>query len=140
MHRKKTSEANAIPLKDRFPRRDRRYQVHKPAAGRNDRRDGLLRAAIPQSSPNSTHGSQPLRSSRSRASQTSVVSRNVDRLVSHTQRVDQNITFGSRAHAQAEPTAIFSEKILRAIRKIGRHVSAEKKLFSVRRKKADARE
>ena len=60
------------------------------------------------------------------------------RLVSQIARVHQNITLGSKAHAQPEPTPTFSEKIRRAIRKIGMHVSAEKRLFTLSSTKADA--
>jgi hypothetical protein len=52
--------------------------------------------------------------------------------------VHQNITLGSKAHAHAEPTATLSEKTLRAIRKIGMQVSAEKMLLSVSNTNADA--
>ncbi len=48
--------------------------------------------------------------------------------------------FGSRAHAHAEPTATFPEKIRRAIRKIGMQVSAEKTLLSDSSTNADALE
>ena len=53
-------------------------------------------------------------------------------------RVHQNITLGSKAHAQADPTTTFSEKIRRAIRKIGMHVSAENRLFTLSSTKAAA--
>ena len=48
------------------------------------------------------------------------------------------MTLGSKAQAQADPTATFSEKILRAIRKIGTQVSAEKTLLIVSSTNADA--
>ena len=54
-----------------------------------------------------------------------------EKLVSHTQRVHQYITWGSSAQVHAEPTATFSLKILRAIRKIGMQVRAEKMLLMV---------
>ena len=60
------------------------------------------------------------------------------RLVSQMARVHQNITLGSKAHAQAAPTATLSENIRRAIRKIGMQVSAEKRLFTLSSTKADA--
>jgi hypothetical protein len=50
------------------------------------------------------------------------------------------MTYGRRAQVQAEATATFSEKIRRAMRKIGMQVSAEKKLLRLRSTKADARE
>ena len=69
-----------------------------------------------------------------------VVSRSAAKLVSQTQRVHQNMTLGRSAQAHAEPTATFSEKILRAIRKIGTQVSVEKTLFIVSSTNADALE
>src|SRR5580658_10061811 len=140
MQAKNTIEASTTPPKDFLPRRVRRYQAHNPAAGRNDNKEVLLSAMMPQSNPNSNHGSQPSRSSIVSASQIIVVSSSAARLVSQIARVHQNMTLGSRAHAHAEPTATFSEKIRRAIRKIGKQVSAEKTLFSVRRTNADALE
>src|ERR1700739_1894785 len=138
IHARKTPDASTTPAKDRLPRCARRYHAHNPAAGRNDSREVLLSAARPQSSPNSTHGSQPSRSSRVSASQKMVVRSSVDKLVSQTQRVDQNMTFGSSVQAHAEPTATFSEKIRRAIKKMGMQVNAEKRLFNVSSTKADA--
>ncbi len=95
---------------------------------------------MPQSNPNSNQGRRPSRSSRVRASQISVANRSADRLVSHTERVHQNMTLGNKAQAQADPTATFSENMRRATRKIGTQVSAEKKLFSVSRTNAAALE
>jgi hypothetical protein len=46
--------------------------------------------------------------------------------------------FGSNAHAQADPTATFSENMRRAIQKIGTHVNAEHTLLSVSITKAEA--
>src|ERR1700733_7668303 len=140
MQAKKTTEARTMPAIDCLPRCARRYQAHNPATGRNESREVLVSAAIPQSSPNWIHGSRPSRSSRVNASQKIAASRSADKLVSQTQRVHQNITLGSNAHPHVEPTATFSEKILRAIRKIGTHVSAEKTLLSVSRTNADALE
>ena len=140
MQAKKTIDASTTPPRDRLPHCARRYQAHNPAAGRNESREVLLNAVMPQSKPNSIQGIQPSRSSRVRASQKIVVSNNAARLVSQIARVHQNMTFGSRAQAHAEPTATFSEKILRAIRKIGMQVSAEKTLFVVSSTKADALE
>ncbi len=74
------------------------------------------------------------------ASQKITANSRVEKLVSHTQRVHQYMTYGRRPHVQAEPTATFSEKIRRAIRKIGMQVSAEKTLLTVSSTKADARE
>jgi hypothetical protein len=51
--------------------------------------------------------------------------------------VHQYITLGSSAHAHADPTATFTEKIRRAMRKIGIHVSAENTLFIVNSTNAD---
>ena len=126
------------PAMDRLPPFARRYQAHNPAAGRNDSSDVLVSAAIPHSSPNLIQGNQPSLSSRVSASQKIVASSSADKLVSHTQRVHQNMTFGSKAHAHAEPTATFSEKIRRAIKKIGMQVKAEKMLLMVSRTNADA--
>src|SRR5579872_2283599 len=131
MHAKKMTAASTTPAIDRLPHFARRYHVHNPAAGRNDSREVLLRAVMPQSSPNLIHGSQPSRSSMVSASQKIVVRSSAARLVSHTARAHQNMTFGSKAHAQAEPTATFSENIRCAIRKIGMQVSAEKMLLIV---------
>src|SRR5580658_387514 len=140
MHAKNTTEASTTPAKDCLPLRARRYHAHKPAAGRNDNNDVLLSAVTPHSSPNWNQGSQPSRSSSVSASQKIVVSSSAARLVSQIARVHQNITLGSRAHAQAEPTATFSENIRRAIRKIGTQVRAEKVLFIVSNTNADALE
>src|SRR5450432_625060 len=138
MHAKKMADASATPANDRLPRFARRIHAHRPAAGRNDNREVLLSAVMPHSSPNSSHGSQPSRSCKVRASKKVEASSSAARLVSQIERVHQNRTFGSRAHAQAEPTATFSEKIRLAIRKIGTHVSAEKMLLIVSSMNADA--
>jgi hypothetical protein len=50
------------------------------------------------------------------------------------------MTLGSKAQAQADPTATFSEKMRRAIRKIGIQASAENRLLSVNSVNADALE
>jgi hypothetical protein len=52
--------------------------------------------------------------------------------------VHQNITFGNRAQAHADPTATLSEKILRPVRKMGMQVSAEKTLLSASKTNAEA--
>src|SRR5260370_27426337 len=140
MHARKTTAARTILARDRLPRFARRYQAHNPAAGRNDRRTVLLNAAMPQSNPNSNQGSQPSRSSRVSATHRIVASRSADRLVSQTHFVYQYITLGSKAHAHAEPTATFSEKTRRAMRKIGIQVSAEKMLLMVKSTNAEALE
>src|ERR1700686_1309293 len=138
MHAKKTIEASTTPENDRLPPFARRYQIHNPAAGRKESREVPFRAIRPQSTPNSSQGSQPSRSSRVRASQITVASSRADRLVSQTARVHQNITLGSSAHAHADITATFSENIRFAMRKIGIHVSAEKTLLSTSSTKAEA--
>src|SRR3974390_64443 len=101
-------------------------------------RDVLFNATIPQSSPNSSQGRQPSRSSMVSESQRITASRSADKLVSQMARVHQNMTLGSRAQAHAEPMATFSENIRRAIRKMGRQVSAEQMLFMVSSTKAEA--
>src|SRR5215831_7986314 len=138
MHAKKISDAATTPGNDRFPRCARLYHAHKPAAGRKESREVPFRAISPHSTPNSIQGSQPSRSSSVSASQNAVASSRAERLVSHTARVHQNITLGSKAHAHAEPTATFSEKTRLAIRKVGMQVRAEKALFSVKSTKAEA--
>src|SRR5947209_5089849 len=133
-----TMAASTTPEIDRLPRLARRYQAHKPDAGRKESNDVLLSAARPQSKPNCSHGSKPSRSSNVRVNQKMVAMSRAARLVSQMARVHQNITLGSKAHAQADPTTTFSEKIRRAIRKIGMHVSAENRLFTVSSTKAAA--
>src|SRR5258708_13432683 len=81
---KKTTDAKTTPAKDRLPRFARRIQAHNPAAGRKDSREVLLNAVIPHSSPNSTQGSQPSRSSKFSVSQTMDANRNAARLFSQT--------------------------------------------------------
>src|SRR5579859_4513604 len=126
-----SADANTTTPSDRLPIFARWYQAHRPAAGRNASSDVPFSAIRPQSAPNSIHGSQPSRSSRVSASQITVAKSSADRLVSQITRVHQKITFGSRAHAHDDPMATFSEKMRRAIRKIGTHVSAEKMLLIV---------
>src|SRR5579871_2671790 len=140
MQAKNMTDERATPTNERFLAFARRYQAHNPAAGKNDKREALFSVRIPHSSPNSTHGQRPSRSSIVKASHRITDSKRADSVVSHIQRVDQNITFGNRAHAQAEPTATFSEKVLRAILKIGTHVKAENALFSVSRTNAEVLE
>ena len=140
MQAKKTTEASTTPPIDFLPRCARRRQAHSPAAGRNNRSAVPFNAVMPQRNPNSNQGSQPSRSSKVRASQTMAASSSADKLVSQTQRVHQNITFGSNAQAHAEPTATLSEKMRLAIRKIGMQVRAEKRLLIASRTNADARE
>ena len=69
-----------------------------------------------------------------------VVINSAARLVSQIARVHQKITLGNSAHAHADPTATFSEKIRRAIRKIGMQVRAENTLLIASSTKADALE
>src|SRR5579864_1559755 len=133
MQAQKTTEARTTPANDGRPRLERRYQAHITEAGRNDKSTVLFNATMPHRSPNSSHGTRPSRSSSVSAIHKMVVSSNADKLVSHTQRVHQKITLGSRAQAQAEPTATFSEKTRRAIKNIGIQVSAEKRLLILSR-------
>ena len=100
----------------------------------------LFSAATPHSNPKPNHGGQPSRSSIVRVSQKIVASNNAERLVSHTQRVHQNITLGSKAQAQADHTATFIEKIRRAIRKIGIQVRAEQRLLKANKTNAEVLE
>ena len=72
-------------------------------------------------------------------SQKITASNSAARLVSHTQRVHQKMTDGSRAHVHADHTATLSSKHLLAIRNIGMQVSAEKTLLRLSRTKAEAR-
>src|SRR5215831_15531998 len=109
MHAKKISDASATPANEFFPRFARPYHAHKPAAGRNESREVPFSAMSPHNTPNSTQARQPARSSNVSASQNAVASSKAERLVSHTARVHQNITLGSSAHAQEDPTATFSE-------------------------------
>src|SRR5271165_2838365 len=129
---------SATPASDCLPRFRRRYHAHKPEAGRNASREVLASAAIPQSSPNWIHGTNPSLSSRSSVSQKTSASSNAARLVSHTQRVHQYITGGIIAHSQPVQTASFSSKHRLAIRKMGIQVSAEKKLLMLRSTSAEA--
>src|SRR5215469_7611902 len=138
MHAKNTIDASTTPAKDLLPTFARRYQAQSPAAGRNDNREVPFSAMTPHNAPNSSQGSQPSRPSNVSASQKTVVRSRAERLVSQTARVHQNITLGSSAHAHAAPTATVSENIRLAIRKIGMHVKAEKRLLSVSSTKAEA--
>src|SRR3954470_14217511 len=126
------------PAKDRFPVLHRRYHGHNPDAGRNVTSEVLVSTATPQSRPNAIHGVAPSKFSNSNASQKIIASKNAARLVSHTQRVDQYMIVGNSAQPHALHTATFSLKHLRAIRKIGTHVNAEKILLIVRRMNAEA--
>src|SRR5579871_332321 len=138
MQAKKIIEARTTPGSELFPRFARRDHAHKPAAGRNDSREVLFSAAIPQSAPNSSHGIQPSRSSRVSVSQKITASSSAERLVSQISRVHQNITFGSKAQAHAEPIATFLEKLRRAIWKMGMQVSAEQAELKVSSTNAEA--
>ena len=60
------------------------------------------------------------------------------RLVSHTQRVHQYMTAGSKAQSQAVQTATVSSKHRLPIRKMGMQVSAEKTLLMPSKTNADA--
>ena len=140
MHAKKMTAESTTPVSDRFPIFARRYQAHNPAAGKNDKREVLVSAMIPHSRPNSSQGHDPSRSSSVNVNQTTVANSSADKLVSQIHRVHQNMTFGSSAHAHADPTATLSEKIRRAILKIGTQVSAEHALLNVSSTKADALE
>src|SRR3954451_8119026 len=138
MHAKKMHDASTTPPNDRFLTLERRYQAHNPAAGRNASREVPFHAISPHSPPNASQGPQPSRSSIVSATQKTVVSSKADKLVSHPARVHQNITFGSSAHAHAEPTATFSENMRFAIRKTGMQVRAENTLFSTSSTNAEA--
>src|SRR5215469_9092613 len=85
--------------------------------------------AIPLSNPNCTQGLRPSRFSKSSANQKMVVSNRADKLVSHTHRVHQYITYGNRLQNHADHTATFSPKHRRPIKKMGIEVSAEKMLL-----------
>src|SRR5437899_9712555 len=138
MHKRNKADASTTPLKDGLPRLNRRYQAHTPETGRNESSALLVSAATPQSRPNCSHGRSPSLSSISRASEKIAASKSAARLVSHTQRVHQNITDGSSTQAQAVHTATFSLKHRLAIRKIGMQVSAEKKLWMLSKTSAAA--
>src|SRR5581483_6848074 len=129
-HATNTIDATATPATEVLRAFDRRYQAHNPAAGRNERREVLFSAAAAHSVPNSSHGRNPIRSSNVSAIQKMAANSNAERLVSQIQRVHQKITLGRRAHAHEDQMATFSEKILRAIRKIGTHVNAEQILLN----------
>src|SRR5713226_6640401 len=116
------------PTSDGLPFFQRRYQAHKPDAGRNESREVLVSAATPQSRPNAIHGFAPSISSSCRVNQKMTARSSAARLVSQTQRVHQYITDGSSAHDQALQTATFSLKHFRPIRKMGTQVRAETKL------------
>jgi len=60
-------------------------------SGRNATSTVLFSAAIPQSTPNSTQGRRPSRSSIVSASQKITANSSADKLVSHTHRVHQNM-------------------------------------------------
>src|SRR5438309_11119599 len=134
----KNSVASNTPLSDVFPAFQRRYHGHSPNAGKNASREVLVKAATPQSRPKAIHILAPSSSSSFSVSQKMIARSSVARLVSHTQRVLQYITVGSRAHPQAVHTATLSLKHLRAIRKIGMQVRAEKMLLRLNRIRAEA--
>src|SRR5690348_16408600 len=87
----------------------RLHNTHKNENGRNDRQVGLVSAVTPQSAPKPTNANTP-RFSISSVSQKIMLSRNAVRLVSHTHRTDQYITYGSTAHVHADHSATFSSK------------------------------
>src|SRR5579863_6154570 len=138
MQPKKTSDASTTPPNEVLPRLERRPHAHNPAGGKNASREVPFNAMMPHSNPNSNQGSHPSRSSSVSATQKISASSRADRLVSHTARVHQNITFGSSAQAHADHTATFSENTLRPIQKIGMQVSAEKRLFKASNTNAEA--
>src|SRR5579872_1730460 len=140
MQAMKTRDATVTPNKDGLPRLARWYQAQSPEAGRKAISTVLFSAAIAHRRPKSIHGFMPSRSSMVRVSQKIMATSRAEKLVSHTQRVHQYITWGSSAQVHAEPTATFSLKILRAIRKIGMQVRAEKMLLMVSRMNAEDRE
>jgi len=115
----------------------RRYHAHSPDAGRNESREVLVNAPTPHSRPNPIQGPVPSASSSRNVSQKITVRSSAARLVSHTHRVDQNITDGRTAHIHAVHTATFSLKHFRAIRKIGIEVNAENRLLMLSRVNAD---
>src|ERR1700674_5715357 len=133
------TDARITPPNERLPSLARWYQTHNPETGRKDSRAVLVSAAMPHSKPNCSHDFVPSVSSISSVSQKIIASSSAARLVSHTQRVHQKMTEGSRAQVQAVHTATFSSKHLFAIRKIGMQVSAEKILLRLRRTQAEAR-
>src|SRR6267143_3669933 len=92
MQAKKIAAATTTPLSDGLYFFARRYHAHNPEAGKNATSTVLASAASPQSSPNASHGFRPSRSSMVSVSQKRLVSRSAEKLVSHTQRVHQNIT------------------------------------------------
>src|SRR5882672_9422414 len=131
-------EARMIPARERLLSFQRRYQIQSPEAGRKASNEVFVRAAMPQISPNSSHGFQSSFSSITSVSQKSTASKSAARLVSHTQRVHQYVTDGRSAHVQELQTATFSLKHRFAIKKIGIPVRAEKMLLMVSRINADA--
>src|SRR5580704_4423286 len=134
----KTTDASTTPPSERLPRFQRRCQGHNPETGRKASREVLVRALTPHSNPNHSHGFHPSFSSSSRVSQKITASSRAARLVSHTQRVHQYMTDGSKAQSHEVQTATFSLKQRLAIRKIGMQVSAEKTLLMLSRTNAEA--
>src|SRR5262249_24686141 len=93
---------------------------------------------MPHSRPNTIQDFVPSVSSSCNVNQKITARISAVRLVSHTQRVHQYITEGKSAHSQVVPTATFSLKHFRAIKKSRMQVSAENKLFMPRRIRAEA--
>src|SRR6266851_3110125 len=118
----KNNAANTPPASADLPFFEDPYQAHNPEGGRNESREVLVRATTPQSMPNAIQGMTPVSSSISSVSQKITASSSAARLVSHTERVDQNMAKGSSAHIQEVQTATFSLKHRRAMRKTGMQV------------------
>src|SRR5579862_410810 len=72
--------ARTTPAKDFLPARPRLYHAYRPEAGRNERSDGLLRAATPHIRPKRSHDFTPSESSIEAAIQKIVVIRSAERL------------------------------------------------------------
>ena len=139
MHARNIEAAKIIFAKDCLCAFDLRYQTHNPDAGKKLNREVLTNAAIPHSSPQQAQTVNRSLSSRVSVSQKIRANSNAARLVSQTQRVHQKITGGRTAHAQALHFAMRLSKHRRAIKKIGKQVSAENKLLMHNMTIADAR-
>src|SRR5271154_1577103 len=88
----KTTEASTTPANEGLCRFVRLYHAQNPEAGRKAINTVLFSAAIPQNRPNQSQGPSPSRSSMVNANQKITANSSAEKLVSHTQRVHQNMT------------------------------------------------
>src|ERR1700734_1994511 len=118
--------------------RRRRSQSQPSKMGKIPAITGLVNAAKPRRTPNPAYRKRQSVDPNERASRNSNASSNATKEWYHIVAAEKLIAYGKKAHPHPARLAVRRSKFLRAMRKTGTEVNAEKKLFKLRKTNADA--